>query len=92
MLSSSNDNFQSFGNFFQIFVGFELVDVHQNGIWFKLVNVDEKYSIDGERILYFIQTKTLFLKLSNVFLFNLWKPKNYVPYRESFNFVVLLNP
>jgi hypothetical protein len=28
-------------NFSQIFVGFELVDVQQNGISFKLVNVDK---------------------------------------------------
>ncbi len=42
VLSSPFDgNFQSFGSFLRISIGFELVDVRQNGIWFKFVNVDK---------------------------------------------------
>ncbi len=29
------------GVFSQISIGFEVVDVHQNGIWFKLIDVDK---------------------------------------------------
>jgi hypothetical protein len=36
-----NGGFQSSWSFMQVLVGFQLVDVHQNGIRFKLVNVDE---------------------------------------------------
>jgi hypothetical protein len=80
VLSSPFDgNFQSSRNFSQIYAWFELVDVHQNGIWFKLVNVDKKYSIVGETILYFIRTKPSFFELSSVFFSTLWKPNNYAP-------------
>jgi hypothetical protein len=83
-----NGIFQSSKIFSQIFVGFELVDVRQNGIWFKLVNVDKHYNIIGT-ILY---RPSHHFDISSVFFSAFWKLKNYVPREENLNFVILLNP
>ncbi len=67
VLSSPFDcSFLSFRSFSQTFIRFELVD--QNGIWFKLVNVDKWCIIIEETILYLIRTKPWFFELFGVFL------------------------
>ncbi len=83
-----NGSFYFFGSWSQIWIRFELVNIHQSGICFEFVDINEYYNIVGETILYFIQAKPLFLQLSGVFLSTHWEPKNYVP--QCFYFMVLL--
>jgi hypothetical protein len=48
-------------SFTQVLIKIQLVDVHQNGIRFKFVNVDQQYNII-EAILYFIRAKPSFFE------------------------------